>query len=174
MQHLRKQSQDVKYSEYLPGDALRILLSFNPDDVALAEAFRASLFVGSPDLEVCFSPVLFEEYRSLKLKLADAFVLFVGRHGLAGRQLHELDAAIDRARRNSEFAIVPILAANARAPKSLPCNLSWIEMPVVTDRTTMRQVIDALNRSCGLNGQPDPNRSEVNSERERFLRPRLG
>jgi hypothetical protein len=149
---------------------LRILLSFNADDVALAEAFRASLFVASPGLEVFFSPVLFEDYRSLKLEDAEAFVLFVGRHGLSERQARELCAAVEQTERNREFALVPVLAANAEAPRGLLSDLSWIEMPVVTDLGMMRRVIGSLGQNRVLNDESDSGSSV--SDRDCFLRQR--
>jgi hypothetical protein len=154
-------------------DALRILLSFNPDDVAFAEAFRATLFVESPDLEVFFSPVLFEDYRPLELRHADAFVLFVGPSGVEERQTRELNAAVGKAEQNGEFAIVPVLAANARTPQGLPIDLRWISVPVVTNRDRARQVIGALDRNQS-SAQLDCNRSGM-VDRGRLLRQgRLG
>lgn len=134
------------------GGALRILLSFNPDDVALAEAFRASLFVASPELEIFFTPILFEEYRPLDLQHADAFLLLVGPHGLAERQAQECSAAIQLKERSGEFLAVAILAAGAKAPQILPRHLPLIEAPVVTDRDMLRQVVDALAQYDGLAG----------------------
>ena len=157
---LRKRSHNVKDNKSSSGGALRILLSFNPFDAALAEAFRASLFVAAPELEVFFSPILFEDHRTIKLKEADAFVLFVGPRGLDGRQTREFDVAVKRSERDSEFAIVSILAANARAPQAPLFNLNWIEMPVVTDRNVMRNVVCALDQFRGLNDRSDQIRSE--------------
>jgi len=157
---LRKRSHNVKDNKSSSGDALRILLSFNPFDAALAEAFRASLFVAAPELEVFFSPILFEDHRTIKLKEADAYVLFVGPRGLDVRQTREFDVAVKRSERDSEFAIVSILAANARAPQAPLFNLNWIEMPVVTDRNVMRNVVCALDQFRGLDDRSDHIRSE--------------
>jgi hypothetical protein len=125
---------------------VRALLSFNPEDIALAEAFRASLYVMSSDLEVFLSPIFFEEDRPLGLKHADAMLLFVGRRGLTDRQLREYHAAIERKERDSRFVMIPILAARAQAPQILTCNVAWLDMPVVTDHGTVRHVVSALHR----------------------------
>ncbi|HEY6464862.1 MAG TPA: hypothetical protein VIY69_02655 [Candidatus Acidoferrales bacterium] len=164
-------SHNVKVNPFLSEDALRALLSFNPDDVALAEAFRASLFVAAPELEVFFSPILFEDYRSLQMKEADALVFFVGPRGLAGRQAREFDLAVEQSERNSDFWIVPVLAANARAPEGPLRNLNWIEMPVVTDRNVMRKVISALDQ-YDLGDWSDQSRSRAELDRGRILRQR--
>jgi hypothetical protein len=140
---------------------LRILLSFNPDDVALAEAFRASLFVASSNVEVFFSPVLFEEYPTLDVNRADAFLLFVGQNGLAGRQTQELYAAVKRKRWNPEFIIVPILAAGTERPEIVPHIEGWIEMPIVTDRSVVERVVDALNLYGDLTDRSGSKRLEA-------------
>jgi hypothetical protein len=147
---------------------LRILLSFNPDDVAFAEAFRASLFVAAPELEVFFSPILFEDYCSLDLPDADAFVLFVGPRGLADRQVHEFAVAAARSERDSGLTIVPVLAASAQVPQGPRCDLNWIEMPVVTDCEVMRDVIRALDQCRGLDERLNQMRSSAERDRERF------
>lgn len=169
---LQKRLHNVKVNQFLSEDALRILLSFNPDDVALAEAFRASLFVAAPELEVFFSPILFEDYRSLQIKEADALVFFVGPCGLAARQVGEFDLAMERSERKSDFGIVPVLAANALAPQGPLSNLNWIEMPVVTDRNVMRKVTSALDQYRDLGNRSDQSRSRVELDRGRFPRQR--
>lgn len=136
--------------------ALRVLLSFNPNDVALAEAFRASLFIDSPDLEVFFSPILFEDYRPLALENSDAFVLFVGPRGPSERQASELGAARERAKQHEEYSVVAILAATAQQPQTISASLNWLEMPVVTDRNMMRKVVRALNGDRRANGPKLP------------------
>ena len=125
---------------------MRVLLSFNPDDVALAEAFRASLFIASPDLEVFFSPCLFEGYQTLEFRDADALLLFVAWHGLTDQQMREYQAAVERTGTETKFGVIPVLAGGAQAPQSLPGHLKWIEAPVVTDRTILRQVAAALSQ----------------------------
>jgi hypothetical protein len=132
------------------GRALRILLSFNPNDLALAEALRASLFVVSPDPEVFFSPTLFEDDRALDLQHADAFLLLIGPHGLVERQAQECRAAIEISERNKEFIVVSILAAGAQSPQFLPCKLTCIKAPVVTDRKMLHEIIAAINQFGGL------------------------
>jgi len=130
---------------------VRIILSFNPRDVALAEAFRATLSVHAPDLEVFFSPLMYEDHRSLHLNKADAIVLFVGPRGLGESQIREFDLAQRRQRRSRAFGIVPVIAAGASIPEHLGSHLAWISAPVVTDGEVADQVIEVLG---GLSGQP--------------------
>lgn len=131
---------------------MRILLSFNQDDVALAEAFRASLFVASPGLEIFFTPILFEGYRSLEMQHADAFLLLVGPHGLAERQMQECSAAIKRREQSSEFLAVAMLVAGAKPSQILLRHLPLIEVPVVTDRDLLQKVVDAITQYDVLAG----------------------
>ena len=128
------------------GRAVRVLLSFNAEDVALAEAFRATLFILAPDLEVFFSPILYEGYRAIKFHEADALIFFVARHGLSDLQRQELHRAFKRAKTDSEFTIVPVLAGSANPPE-LSTSLDWIDVPVVTDQNTLTEIIAVLE-SC--------------------------
>jgi hypothetical protein len=139
---------------------VRVLLSFNPEDAAFAEAFRASLFVASPDMEVFVSPILFaEDDRPLALKHAEAFLLFVGPRGLTDQQQQEYDAAIQLSVKNAKFTVVRVLAAFAQVPDVLPRNLTWIEAPVVTDQKMLQQVIDALQQYGALTDGLEANQS---------------
>lgn len=134
------------------GYLVRALMSFDLADVSLIEAFRAGIFMFAPDLEVFFSPVVFDEHRALKVNDADAFLLFIGEQGLSSRQLQECHTAIERNKRDDRFVVVPVLAAGARVPDALPRDLNCIEAPVVTDRDMLRRVVDALSKYDALNG----------------------
>lgn len=127
------------------GKIVQVLLSFNEEDVAIAEAFRANLFVWAPDVEFFFSPVLFEGYRTLQLKDADAFLLMVGPRGFGESQLREHHLATLRCKNDNNFTVVRVAAgANVRQNLSRS-GLAWVEVPIVTDRAMIQQVIDALN-----------------------------
>jgi hypothetical protein len=123
---------------------VRIILSFNPREAALAEAFRATLFVHAPDLEVFFSPPMLEEHRSLPLCNADGILLFVGAWGLGEFQNREFRLAQRRQQELKGFKVVPIIAAGGGVPSDLGPNLSWVSAPIVTDAGVAHQVIDAL------------------------------
>jgi hypothetical protein len=129
---------------------VRVLLSFNPKDAAFAEAFRASLFMISPEMEIFVSPVLFVEDRPLALKHADALLLFAGPHGLTDRQQQEYATATERSEKNGNFAVVRVLAAGGQVPEWLSRNMTWIEAPVVTDHKMLHQVADALKQNITL------------------------
>ena len=131
---------------------MRVLLSFNAEDVALAEAFRATLFILAPDLEVFFSPILYEGYQAIKFHEADALVFFVAQHGLSDLQRQELHRAFKRVDTDSEFTIVPILAGSAKQPELSTSSLDWIDVPVVTDQNTLTQVIAVLE-SCSAHNE---------------------
>lgn len=147
------------------GVLVRVLLSFNAKDLYLAQAFRASLYMFGPKLEVFFSPasvdtVLFEQDDDLEQRApvdvahADAFLLLVGPNGLGDWQVRECSVALARSARDDKFILVPVLAAGGRAPQGLACDAIWIEAPVVTDRDMLRKVIDALSRSSELADKP--------------------
>jgi hypothetical protein len=123
---------------------VRAILSFNPCDVGLAEAFRATLFVYAPDIEVFFSPRVYEEHRSLSIERADAIVLFVGPQGLGEIQAQQLWRVQKRQQRSSKFKVLPIIAAGGKVPSSLGSVLTWISAPIVTDANVARRVAAVL------------------------------
>jgi hypothetical protein len=61
--------------------------------------------------------------------------------------------------------LVAVLAANAQAPLNLPTDLHCIEMPVVTDRYMLREVIGAIEQSGGLNHRSDSDEPAVGCDR---------
>ena len=123
---------------------MRIILSYNSRDLALAEAFRATLFVHAPDLKVYFSPAVLETHRSLPVDKADAILLFVGPRGCDESQRREFRLAENRQQRSKVFKMIPILAAGGTIPEDLESTLTWIAAPVVTDRNVAHQIIDML------------------------------
>lgn len=123
---------------------MRAILSFNPRDVGLAEAFRATLFVYARDVEVFFSPTVYEEHRSLSIERADAILLFVGPQGLGEIQTQQLGRMQRRQQRSPKFKILPIIAAGGKVPSSLGSALTWISAPIVTDANVARRVAAVL------------------------------
>lgn len=131
---------------------MELLISFNFDDVHLAEAFRASLFVLEPDRQIVLSPasygaVLFNENIAAGVDEADGFVLLIGPKGISSWQEIEFAIALERQRRDRHFPVVAVLAARSRVPPELiPLGLNWMQMPVVTDRTMLRRLLGELQR----------------------------
>jgi len=123
---------------------VRAILSFNPRDASLAEAFRATLFVYAPDVEVFFSPPVYEEHRSLSIERADAILLFVGPQGLGEIQTQQLWRVQRRQQRTPKFKVLPIIAAGGKVPSHLDSSLTWIPAPVVTDGNVARRVAAVL------------------------------
>ncbi len=138
---------------------MEVLLSFNKEDCHLAEALRATLFLLEPDLDVmeiilspaCYGAVQFEEIIANGVREADQFLLLVGPRGLSKPQEIECKFALTRRWQDSSFALIPVLAANAEPPSTaIMRDLSWIELPVVTDRRAGQWIIQALRNSALL------------------------
>ena len=125
---------------------MEILVSFNFQDVHLAEALRAGLFLFEPDRHIVLSPasygaVLFEKNIAAGVYEADAFLFLVGPSGISDWQKTELDFALDRRKYDVHFAVMPVLAGNSQVPAGLMAyDFRWIQLPVVTDRTALARV----------------------------------
>jgi hypothetical protein len=130
---------------------VRIFLSFNSKDAALAEAIRAGLTRLEPNAKVFFSPVslgsgLWLPKLADEIAEADAFLLLIGPKGVGPWQKVEYFTAFDRHVNEQAFALVPVLASGAAAP-GLPFlrTLNWVETPVVTEDEALHAVLAALN-----------------------------
>src|SRR5688572_25406791 len=112
---------------------MRIFLSFNSKDVALAEGLRASLSGLDPDVRIFFSPVslgagFWLPRLAEEIAAADAFLLLIGPKGIGPWQEVEYFTAFDRHVNDKRFALVPVIAAGAEAPGlSFLRSLNWIE-----------------------------------------------
>ena len=129
---------------------MRVLISFNLKDVALAEAIRASLFVVDCDLEIVLSPasygaVFWRANIANGISEVDAFVLLIGPNGIGPWQEVEYHIALNRHMRDGRFAVVPIIAAGSQVPRaSFLRSLNFVEAPVITDRSMLRRLVGAL------------------------------
>jgi hypothetical protein len=132
---------------------VEILISFNLEDVYLAEALQASLFMLEPDQQTVLSPasygaVLFKENIANGVYEADAFVLVAGPNGISRWQETELEVALQRKSYEAHFPVVPVLAGKAEVPGILvPYDLKWMKLPVVTDRTMLARLLDEIKGS---------------------------
>jgi hypothetical protein len=129
---------------------LRILLSYNAADAWLTEAFRASLFLSYPALDVVLSPDPCaaprpDASKPIHLGEFDALLLVAGPSGLTIRQQAELTAATKRAAQDKTFILLPVLAGpNASAPEKDLKNREWFRAPVVTDRNMICSLVRVL------------------------------
>jgi TIR domain-containing protein len=100
---------------------MRIFLSFNSKDLALAETLRAAIVRIEPASRVFLSSVSLGAGFWLRkideeLKVADALLLLIGPNGVGPWQSVEYSAAFDRHVAHPDFAVVPVIAAGAHAP----------------------------------------------------------
>jgi len=139
---------------------LRIFLSFNTKDAALAEAIRVGLGRLEPDADVFFSPTsLGSGFWAPKLAAeiggADAFLLLIGPEGIGPWQEVEYFTGLDRHVNEKTFALVPVMAAGAPAPGlAFLRALNWVEAPVVTEDTTLHRILAALKGEAPANATP--------------------
>jgi hypothetical protein len=137
---------------------VELLISFNFDDVHLAEALRASLFMLEPERQFVLSPasygaVLFRENIAAGVDEADAFLLLIGPRGISSWQEIEFGIALERNRRDRNFPLVAVLAAHSQVPTDLiPFGLNWLSLPVMTDRTMLRRLLSEVQ--SGPAGRP--------------------
>jgi WD40 repeat protein len=139
---------------------VRIFLSFNSKDVALAEAIRAGLSRLEPETKIFFSPVslgsgLWVPKLADEIAAAEAFLVLIGPHGIGPWQKVEYFAAFDRHLNEKGFALVPVIAAGAQAPGlSFLRSLNWVEAPVVTDDKALHQMLAALQGETATTTTP--------------------
>jgi WD40 repeat protein len=139
---------------------MRIFLSFNSKDTALAEALRASLARMEPAAEIFFSPVsvgpgFWLPKLADAIATADAFLFLIGPKGVGPWQEVEYYAAFDRNVADRRFVLVPVLAAGALAP-GLPLlrSLNLIEAALVTDGPALHRLVAALKGESVANATP--------------------
>src|ERR1700738_1182084 len=100
---------------------MRIFLSFNSKDTALAEAVHARLTTFEPDFQIFFSSVSLGAGFWLpkldeQIAEADAFLLLIGPEGIGPWQKVEYFSAFDRHVNDNRFRLVPVIVAGAAAP----------------------------------------------------------
>jgi hypothetical protein len=129
---------------------MRIFLSFNSEDMALAEALRNGAAGIEPAVQIFFSPVsvgagFWLPRLANEIAAADAFLLLVGPKGVGTWQEIEYYTAFDRHVMDRDFVLVPVLVDTAQMP-GLPLlrNLNRIEAPAVNDHKALRRLLAAL------------------------------
>ena len=139
---------------------MRIFLSFNSRDTALAEAVRAGLSRIEPGAQIFFSsvslgagfwlPKLAEE-----IAQAESFLLLIGPNGIGPWQEVEYFTAFDRHVKDKHFALVPAIIAGAAAPGlSFLRSLNWVEAPVITEDKVLHRLLAALKGETVASATP--------------------
>ena len=133
------------------GVVLRIFLSFNSRDLALAEALRAGLKKLEPTADIFFSPVSIAHgfwlpRLSAGIDEADAFLLLLGPKGVGPWQEVEYHQAFDRHVKDRKFPVVPIITNGGLAP-GLPFlrQLNWVEGASISDDLVLRRVVAVMH-----------------------------
>jgi WD40 repeat protein len=139
---------------------VRIFLSFNSRDTALAEAVRSGLSRIEPGAQIFFSSVSLGAGFWLP-KLADeiaqteAFLLLIGPNGVGPWQEVEYFTAFDRHVNDKYFTLVPAIVGGAAAPGlSFLRSLNWVEAPVLTDDKVLHRLLAALKGETVASATP--------------------
>ena len=125
-------------------------LSYNSVDLPVAEQLEGLLRERIPDASVFFAPKALRAGGYWLPKLAeaiaaaDAFILYVGEHGLGPWQVIEYYEALDRRVKEPDFPVVLVLLDGHPAP-GLPFlrQLHWIVTADPTSTETIGQLKDA-------------------------------
>jgi WD40 repeat protein len=132
------------------GSRVRIFLSFNSKDLALAEAMRGELSRLDPGIDIFFSPAslgsgFWVPIIDKEIAEADGFLLLIGPKGIGPWQEIEYFTALDRHVKDRQFPLLPVIAEDAQAPGlSFLRTLNCIEVPVLTQENTLRRVLSGL------------------------------
>jgi formylglycine-generating enzyme required for sulfatase activity len=111
----------------------RWFLSYNSQDVDLARRLVAEIARKDAQAEIFFAPqslrpgAYWMPALAKQIEEATAFVLLVGKNGLGPWQTLEYQEAVDRSRKEADFAVVPLVLDGIPAP-GLPFlrQLHWI------------------------------------------------
>jgi formylglycine-generating enzyme required for sulfatase activity len=130
----------------------RWFLSYNSQDFQLAERLVAEISRKDAKASIFFAPkslrpgTYWMPTLAKEIAEATAFVLLIGKNGLGPWQTLEYQEAIDRSRKEPDFAVVPVLLDRVPAP-GLPFlrQLHWIITPDPASELSVAQVIDAAS-----------------------------
>jgi WD40 repeat protein len=140
---------------------MRIFLSFNSKDEAIAAILRAMLQKLDPDVDIFFAPVTTLGQGFWLPKLAeeidkrDAFLLLLGPRGVGPWQEIEYHEAFGKHVDDSSFALVPVIVGPSPVP-GLPFlrRLNWVEIPEAFDDKAVLRILAALNGKAGPTVSP--------------------
>jgi TPR repeat protein len=139
---------------------MRIFLSFNSKDMALAEAIRTGLSRIDQDAQIFFSPVslgagFWLPKLAEEIAQAEAFLLLIGPTGIGPWQEVEYFTAFDRHVIDKQFPLVPVMVAGAEAPGlSFLRTLNWVEAPFVTEDKVLHRLLAALTGETVASATP--------------------
>ena len=139
---------------------MRIFLSFNSKDMALAEAIRAGLSRIDQSAQIFFSPVslgagFWLPKLAEEIAQAEAFLLLIGPTGIGPWQEVEYFTAFDRHVIDKHFPLVPVMVAGAEAPGlSFLRTLNWVEAPFVTEDKVLHRLLAALSGETVTSATP--------------------
>jgi WD40 repeat protein len=128
----------------------RWFLSYNSQDVDLAQSLEAALRKRDADAHIFFAPKGLRAGGRWLPRLAEeiaaatAFVLVVGQNGVGPWQVMEYDEALDRHVKNPDFPIIFVLLDGQQAP-GLPFlrQLHWIVTADLASEQTVAKVLEA-------------------------------
>jgi hypothetical protein len=137
----------------------RWFLSFNLQDIVLAQGVEAALKRNDPDAVIFLAPKslrvggLWLPQLAQEIADATAFVLLVGEKGLSPWQTLEYYEALDRRIKQHDFPIVLVLL-NGQAAPGLPYLrlLHWI---VTAEPASDRSVADLMDAVAGISSPAD-------------------
>jgi WD40 repeat protein len=128
---------------------VRIFLSFNSRDTALAEIVRAGLSRIEPTAEVFFSPVslgagFWLPKLAEEIAEAQSFLLLIGPNGIGPWQEVEYFTAFDRHVKDKSFAVVPAIVGAEALGLPFLRTLNLVEAPAITEDKVLNRLLAAL------------------------------
>ena len=128
---------------------MRVFLSFNSRDTALAEAVRVGLCRIDPAAQVFFSPVslgagFWLPKLAEEIAEAQSFLLLIGPNGIGPWQEVEYFTAFDRHVKDKSFAVVPAIVGAEAIGLPFLRTLNLVEAPVITEDKVLHRLLAAL------------------------------
>src|SRR4051812_19697050 len=138
----------------------RWFLSYNSQDLRLAQRLKAALEQKDADARIFFAPKslraggFWSEQLVKEIAEATAFVLLVGENKLGPWQVMEYFEALDRRAKEPDFPVVLVLREGQPAP-GLPFlrHLHWIVTAHPSSEETVGRLIDAMTGAATRPGE---------------------
>jgi len=138
-----------------------IYISFNFEDEAYVEALQASLFMLEPYEDIipsraAYGAVMYNRNIKENIFQSDAFLLLIGPSGATYLQQLEFGLARKRRVKNADFPIVPVITEPEAGRPAFLFDTPCFELPVITDRERLRELISKLNLPQRLTAKSKP------------------
>ena len=138
---------------------MRVFLSFNSRDTALAEAVRVGLCRIDPAAQVFFSPVslgagFWLPKLAEEIAEAQSFLLLIGPNGIGPWQEVEYFTAFDRHVKDKSFAVVPAIVGAEAIGLPFLRTLNLVEAPVITEDNVLHRLLAALKGETVASAAP--------------------